>query len=250
VAPVRPMVEAVQVRRTFGGLVAVDDVNFRVEETEIRALIGPNGAGKTTLANLITGRLRPTSGRVYFEGKEITFLPPHRRVRMGIVCTLQIPSVLRGLSVFENVLLALQRTELRRPLDFLRPNEEALRVRVCEVLETVGLGDTRAQLAGALPYGHQRLLELAMALALRPRLLVLDEPTQGLSPEEIAHWVALIRRVAQTTTILLIEHNLPVVLELAHRITVMDRGRILFEGTPREVEEEPTVQRVYLGAGG
>ncbi|MDR7415390.1 MAG: ABC transporter ATP-binding protein [Armatimonadota bacterium] len=244
------MVEAVKVRRTFGGIVAVDDVDFRVEVAEIRGLIGPNGAGKTTLANLLTGRLRPTSGRVYFEGEEITFLPPHRRVRMGIVCTLQIPSVLRGLSVFENVLLALQRTELRRPLDFLRPQEEALRIRVRAVLDAVGLGDLREERAGALPYGHQRLLELAMALALRPRLLVLDEPTQGLSPEEIDNWIALIRRVAQTTTVLLIEHNLPVVLELAHRITVMDRGRILFEGTPREVEEEPAVQRVYLGAGG
>ncbi|MDR5708208.1 MAG: ABC transporter ATP-binding protein [Armatimonadota bacterium] len=246
----RPLLEAVKVRRTFGGLVAVDDVDFRVDAAEIRALIGPNGAGKTTLANLLTGRLRPTSGRVYFEGQEITFLPAHRRVQLGIACTLQIPAVLRGLSVFENVLLAVQRAELRGPLGFLRPQGETLVVRVCEVLEAVGLLDTWEEPAGALPYGHQRLVELAMALALRPRLLVLDEPTQGLSPEEIARWTGLIRRVAQKTTVLLIEHNLPVVLDLAHRVTVMDRGRILFEGTPREVEEEPAVQRAYLGAGG
>ncbi|MCS7172084.1 MAG: ABC transporter ATP-binding protein [Armatimonadetes bacterium] len=249
-ASIRPLLEAVKVRRTFGGLVAVDDVDFRVEAAEIRALIGPNGAGKTTLASLLCGRLRPTSGRVYLEGKEITFLPAHRRVQLGIACTLQIPAVLRGLSVFENVLLAAQRVELRGPLDFLRPRGEVLVVRVREALEAVGLADLWEQPAASLPYGHQRLVELAMALALRPRLLVLDEPTQGLSPEEISHWVTLIRRVAQRTTVLLIEHNLPVVLELAHRVTVMDRGRILFEGTPREVEEEPMVQRVYLGAGG
>ncbi len=250
VAAVTPLLETRKLSRTFSGLVAVDGIDLQLEAGEIRALIGPNGAGKTTLANLLTGRLLPTTGRIRFEGQEITHLPAHRRVQMGIACTLQIPAVLGRLTVLENVLLALQRRWLRRPMDFFRIREAELAEEARTLLREVGLEEVAETRAAHLPYGHQRLLELAMVLALRPKLLILDEPTQGLSPEETDRLVGLIERVAVRTTVLLIEHNLPVVLALAHRVTVMDRGRILFEGTPAEVESEPAVQRAYLGTGG
>lgn len=248
-APV-PLLETVGVRRTFGGLVAVDDVYLRLLHGEIRGLIGPNGAGKSTLAGLIAGRHVPDSGRILLEGRDITRRPGPDRVRLGIAMAFQIPAVFGNLTVFENVAAAAQRVLLRRPLDFLGLSCTPLVNRVAEALERVGLQEVAHEPAGHLPYGHQRLVEIAMVLALRPRLVILDEPSQGLTPDEIAHLTALVRTLAREATVLLIEHNLPMVLELSHRITVMDGGRILFEGTPAEVEADSGVQRVYLGAGG
>jgi branched-chain amino acid transport system ATP-binding protein len=245
-----PLLEAVGLRRVFDGLTAVGDVDVRLYRGEIRALIGPNGAGKTTLASLITGHILPNSGRIFFNGREITRLPAHERVKLGIVSTFQIPTVFRNLTVFENVALAAQRVRLRSPQDFFRLREGDLLNPVQEVLDRVGLQGSWHRTAGSLPYGHQRLLEIAMAMALRPRLLILDEPTQGLAPDEITGLMGLIRGIAQETAVLLIEHNLRVVLELSHRVTVMDRGRIIFEGTPSEAEVDPTVQQVYLGVNG
>ena len=221
--------------RSFGGIKAVDSVNFTLQQGEIRALIGPNGAGKTTFVSLICGRVPVEQGTILFNGKDITHLPAHKRVRAGIAYTFQITSIFANLTVRENVELA----GMREGHD----GSAAL-----AVLKHVGLDHLAEQKAGDLAYGHQRLVEIAMGLALRPRLLILDEPTQGLSEEEVAAFIALIREIARNTTVLLIEHNMHVVMELAQQITVMQQGRILAEGTPEEIRNDADVQRAYLGA--
>ena len=227
--------------RQFGGLRAVDAVDLSVERGEIRAVIGPNGAGKTTLVGMICGRIPASSGRVLFEGEDITALRPWSRVERGIAYTFQITSVFQNLTCFDNVALAAQRG---LPC---RGGEAELTSEVERTLARVGLEGRGPVLASTLPYGHQRLLELAIGLALAPKLLILDEPTQGLSEEEIVGFCALIREIAADATVLLIEHNMPVVMDLAHLITVMDNGRILAEGTPEEIRANPEVQRAYLG---
>ncbi|HRX36584.1 MAG TPA: ABC transporter ATP-binding protein [Aestuariivirga sp.] len=220
--------------RRFGGLTAVDGVDFAIAAGEVRAVIGPNGAGKTTFVSLISGRIAPTAGSVHFEGGDITGLPAFKRVRRGIAYTFQITSIYANLTAAENVALAAHQTGSRRSEIYL---------------ERVGLAGRAAQLAGTLAYGHQRLLEVAMGLALHPKLLILDEPTQGLSDAEIANFIELVRLLSKEATVLLIEHNMPVVMALAHRITVLDRGRILAEGTPGEIRANPQVQAAYLGTG-
>ncbi|MGQ0485734.1 MAG: ABC transporter ATP-binding protein [Hyphomicrobiales bacterium] len=219
--------------KRFGGLLAVSAVNFTLGRGEIRAIIGPNGAGKTTFVSLIAGRLPPSSGRITFRDEDITDLPAFKRVRRGIAYTFQITSIFARLPVLENVALAAQGRS-GRPRD---------------ALDRVGLADRAGQIAGTLAYGHQRLLEVAMGLALDPQLLILDEPTQGLSDSEIADFIELVRSIAGNTTVLLIEHNMQVVMDLAHRITVFDRGRILAEGTPAEIRGSPAVRSAYLGSG-
>ncbi|MDR7518357.1 MAG: ABC transporter ATP-binding protein [Armatimonadota bacterium] len=242
-----PLLQTEALHKAFGGLQAVQGVDLRVDPGEIRAIIGPNGAGKTTLVGMISGRVRPTSGRVLFDGRDITAAPAHARVALGIVSTFQLTNIYGNLSVYANVALAVQRRRLRSAFDILRPDDPLLAGEVQSALEEVGLPTAWDLPAGVLPHGHQRLLEMAMALALRPQLLILDEPTQGLDPDESAALTALIRRIADRVTVLLVEHNLEVVLGLSHRITVMDRGSIIAEGTPGEIEANPDVQRVYLG---
>jgi branched-chain amino acid transport system ATP-binding protein len=247
--------------RHFGGLRAVDNVDFALGAGEVRAIIGPNGAGKSTFVGLICGRIAPTAGRIVFEGRDITGLPAHRRVGLGIAYTFQITSIYGNLSVFDNVALAAQSAMARAggPLAStaagstatagargLTPPSELDR-RVGEALERVGLADRPDAKASTLAYGHQRLLEVAMGLALAPKLLILDEPTQGLSDAEIAGFCDLIRAIAQDATVLLIEHNMDVVMQLAGRITVMSNGAILSEGTPAEIRADAAVQRAYLG---
>jgi branched-chain amino acid transport system ATP-binding protein len=244
---VSPLLETRGLSKRFGGLEAVGGVDFRLERGEVRALIGPNGAGKTTLVGLVSGRLQPTSGEVRLAGRDITRLPPWERAVLGIVYTFQVTSIYPRLSVHDNVALAAQRRRLRTPRDWIRLDRSAVDAAAAAALAEVGLRDLHEQRAGALPYGHQRVLEVAMALALEPELLILDEPTQGLAGDEIDSLCRLVRRIAGTTTVLLIEHNMDVVLALAGRVTVMDRGRILAEGTPAEIEAHPDVQRVYLG---
>jgi branched-chain amino acid transport system ATP-binding protein len=221
--------------REFGGLHAVEKVDFDLDEGEIRAIIGPNGAGKTTFVSLVCGRIPASAGKVIFAGEDVSLLPAHRRVRRGIAYTFQITSVFANLTVFDNVALAAQ-----------SGGSADLEGRTLAVLRSVGLLERRAMKAAMLAYGHQRLLELAMGLALAPRLLILDEPTQGLSDSEIAEFCTLIRDTARKVTVLLIEHNMDVVMGLARRVTVFDRGRILAEGTPEEIRSNPDVQRVYL----
>ena len=245
-AAVGPLLETVGLTKVFGGLQAVRSVDLRLDEGEVRAIIGPNGAGKTTLVGMVSGRLRPTSGRVLFRSRDITRLDAHERARLGIVYTFQIISIFKNLPLAENVALAAQRPLMQGLRDHLAVSRRALAEGVDAALALVGLR-AAARTAGSLPYGHQRLLEVAMALASRPEVLMLDEPTQGLAPEEIAALSALIRRVSRDITVLLIEHNMAVVLDLAHRITVMDAGRVIAEGAPGEIEANRDVRNAYLG---
>ena len=242
-----PLLETEALGRRFGGLSAVEDVTIGVAPGEIRAIIGPNGAGKTTLVGMICGRVRPSAGRVRFEARDITAMPAWRRVAAGIVYTFQVTSIYGALRVRDNVVLAAQRRRMTSPGAWLRLDEALLAARVEEALRAVGLDDRRDTRAGDLPYGHQRLLEVAMGLALEPRLLILDEPTQGLAEHEIDTFCERVRDIAARATVMLIEHNMRVVLRLASRITVMDRGRVIADGDPASVESDPEVQRAYLG---
>ncbi len=227
--------------KDFGGLHAVKHVDFSLEAGEIRAIIGPNGAGKTSFVSLVCGRIEPTSGRIVFDGRDITRLPAHERVRLGIAYTFQITSVFANLSAYDNVALAAQRTLADGR------GHGRLHAATMEALARTGLADRADTPAGSLAYGHQRLLEVAMGLALKPRLLILDEPTQGLSDGEIEGFMKLVREIAADATVLLIEHNMDVVMGLARRITVMEAGTILAEGTPAEIRANEAVQRAYLG---
>lgn len=220
-------------RHRFGGLTAVDGVDLDLYQGEIHALIGPNGAGKTTLVGLLSGRIAAQAGEIRLAGEEISRLPAHKRVRRGIAYTFQITSIYPRLSVAENLALACGGD---------RGAEMA-------ALARVGLLERASDKAGTLSYGHQRLLELAMGLALRPRVLILDEPTQGLSAGEIAAFSALVRGIVPQTTVLLIEHNMELVMDLAERITVLNFGRVLAQGSPSEIRANPAVQSAYLGDG-
>lgn len=223
--------------RRFGGLDAVRDVNLTLEPGRIRALIGPNGAGKTTLVSLLCGRIEPTTGTVTFQDQDITRLPAHARIARGMAYTFQITSVFARLPVIENVALAARR----------KWPEPKATSRARDALARVGLADRADQQAGDLAYGHQRLLEVAMGLVQDPKLLIMDEPTQGLSDAEIETFKTLVREVAERATVLLIEHNMRVVMELADRITVLNFGEILAEGTPEEIHANADVQAAYLG---
>ena len=239
-----PLLTTTKLSRQFGGLRAVDDVSFALPAGEVRAIIGPNGAGKTTFVNLVCGRVRPTAGRIAFEGTDITGLPAHARVGRGIAYTFQITSVFANLSVFDNVALAAQGALMRSGG---KADDETVRSAVEAALNRVGLDDRRDATASTLAYGHQRLLEVAMGLALRPKLLILDEPTQGLSDVEIEGFLDLVRSIAETATVLLIEHNMAVVMELADTITVFNQGRVLAEGDPATIRRDEAVQHAYLG---
>jgi len=233
--------------RSFGGLAAVANVDLALVPGEIRAIIGPNGAGKTTLVSLISGRVPPSSGSIVFEGADITDLKPWERVLRGIVYTFQITSVFRNLTLVDNVALSVQRALTRDKPIWRHIDHDLVAEEVQSALDRVGLGARADEVAGELAYGHQRLLEVAMGLALKPKLLILDEPTQGLSEQEIADFCALVRIISLDATILLIEHNMDVVMALADRITVMNNGTLLAEGTPDEIMANAEVQRAYLG---
>lgn len=223
-------------RRSFGGLRAVDGVDLDLVPGEVHALIGPNGAGKTTLVSLLSGRLLPDAGTILFRDEDITRLPAHERVRRGIAYTFQITAIFARLSVFDNVALAVQR---RGAHDLTEETMAALR--------RVGIDGLAGQPAGTLAYGHQRLIEIAMGLALRPALLILDEPTQGLALGEIDGFTRLVDGLRGETTVLLIEHNMDVVMDLADRITVLALGQRIATGTPAEVRADAAVRAAYLG---
>jgi branched-chain amino acid transport system ATP-binding protein len=225
--------------KNFAGLKAVQGVDLNLPKGQIRALIGPNGAGKTTLVGLLCGRIVPSGGSVMFDGQDISRLPAHKRINLGIAYTFQVTSVFANLSVDENVALAARR----------RFYGDEVGVAVKDALSKVGLDGRSTQHAGDLSYGHQRLLEIAMGLAQQPRLLILDEPTQGLAESEVTGFKALVRELAQSATVLLIEHNMSVVMELADYVTVLNFGQVLAEGTPDEIHANVAVQSAYLGTG-
>lgn len=229
----------------FGGLKAVDQVDFSLDRGEIRAIIGPNGAGKSTFVSMICGRQRPTSGGIHFKDTDITNLPAHQRTSMGIAYTFQITSIFKELTCLENVELAVQSLLLRTPGG--RTSAKGLAEAALKTLARVNLEDFAETKAASMSYGHQRLLEVAMGLALKPELLMLDEPTQGLADAEIDNFIKLIRTVATDSTVLLIEHNMDVVMQLAGNITVFNEGQILAEGTPEQIQDNADVQRAYLG---
>ena len=228
--------------RHFGGLRAVDGVDFALNRGELHGLIGPNGAGKTTFVSLLCGRIFPNKGAIYFNEKNITKMPPHRRVEKGIVYTFQITSVFKNFTIHDNVALPAQK---RLQLDGKPLN--TLNQQVLAILEEVSLQNYADKRAGTLSYGHQRILEIAMGIALKPQLLILDEPTQGLSESEIADFKKLIRKLSGDTTIMLIEHNMNVVMDLAEKITVLNFGQILAQDTTQNIKNNKAVQDAYLG---
>lgn len=225
--------------KSFGGLQANTDIDFKLQEGLITALIGPNGAGKTTFVGMLCGRIPATSGQVFFNGQDISALPAHQRIRLGIAYTFQITSIFPGLSVARNVELSLRRAQ--------KLKTKNIGAAVQKVLAQVNLSDRADQVAKDLSYGHQRILEIAMGLAQDPKLFILDEPTQGLSESEVEEFIALIKSLAGDTTILLIEHNMDVVMKSADHIAVLNFGELLAEGTPAEIRENKSVQSAYLG---
>jgi len=247
-----PLLETRGLGRAFGALQAVAGVDLAVQPGELRAIIGPNGAGKTTLFHLISGLLSPTAGRVLFRGDDVTALPAPARCRRGISRTFQITSIFPELSVLENVRIAVQ---LRTGGNFRfiggRTLLEASERRAQDSLGALGLLERAEAPAATLPHGDQRLLEIAMAVAQEPDLLLLDEPTQGLSPEDTVATVAVIRRIARERglTIILVEHDMDVVFDLADRISVLHFGQLIAEDTPDGIRANADVQTAYLGAG-
>jgi len=225
--------------KTYGGIKANTDVDFELQCGKVTALIGPNGAGKSTFVGMLCGRIPATSGEVFFEGENISSLPAHKRIKLGIAYTFQITSVYSGLTLLENVAIASRQR--------LGKNSSAVTSKAMEVLEKVGLTDRAHQMAGDLSYGHQRVLEIAMGLAQDPRLFILDEPTQGLAETEVDDFVDLINSLSGDTTILLIEHNMDVVTRTADHITVLEFGKTLASGTPEEISQNEAVQAAYLG---
>ncbi len=248
-----PILETRDLTKHFGGLAAVSHVGLTVGEGEVVGLIGPNGAGKTTCFNLLSGFLRPTAGTVVFGGEDITGLRPHQVAARGLVRTFQHTTLFQEMTALENVLLGLHlygRTGLRQVL-FSRqifPPDEVARSR--EILEFTGLQSHADQLARNLPHGHQRVLGIAMALAARPRLLLLDEPVTGMNLEESGRVMALVKTIRDRgTTILLVEHNMKAVMGTCERIVVLNFGQTLAEGSPAAVSTSAAVIEAYLGAG-
>jgi branched-chain amino acid transport system ATP-binding protein len=244
------ILETEDLTKEFSGFVAVNGVDLRVARGTIHALIGPNGAGKTTCFNLLTKFLSPTRGRIAYKGRDITALPPAEVARLGLVRSFQISAVFPHLSVLENVRIALQR-QRGGSFDFWRSTRvlDGLNDRVMALIADVGLTALADRLAVELPYGRKRALEIATTLALDPEMMLLDEPTAGMGHEDIDRIAALIKTVAADRTVLMVEHNLSVVADLSHRITVLTRGRVLAEGDYATVSANAEVREAYLGAG-
>jgi branched-chain amino acid transport system ATP-binding protein len=243
---IQPILRTEGLTRHYGGVRALTDVDFRVEPGKLHAVIGPNGAGKSTLFNVITGRVPPTGGRIWYGNQEITGLSQPAVARLGIARSYQITTLFLNLTVFENVRIAAQ--SRRAHVNFWQPAESlrSVTTRATEVLEMIGLQDKRDLLASQLSHGEQRHLDMAIALACAPGLLLLDEPTAGMSPLETQHTMHLIHELGQRVSIVLVEHKMNVVMQISDWITVLHFGRVLAEGTPTEVQNNRDVQQVYL----
>lgn len=249
-----PILETSGLTKMFGGLSAVDQLDLSVEEGEIRGLIGPNGSGKTTALNLMTGYIKPTRGMVRYQGSEVTGAQPHDLARLGLVRTFQITTLFENLTVRDNVFHG---SHLNNPTSLLgaltrsrrfREQSEVIEARVEELLTFVGLAERIGAMARDLSAGEHRYLEIAIALAARPRMLLLDEPATGLNPEEAAYLMDLIRTLrSQGVTVLLVEHNMRLITNVCTRITVLNFGAKIAEGTPEEIVDNPDVITAYLG---
>ena len=246
--PAAPLLRTEKLVRAYGSLLAVNGVDFSVREGELRSIIGPNGAGKTTFFRLISGEVTPTSGRIRFREREVTGMAQHAIARLGVAKSYQITSIFPHLTVFENVRVAAQGSA--QAFDFWRRAESLTdaRARADEMLATVGLAPKAHLLAAQLSHGEQRHLELAIALAANPVLLLLDEPTAGMSPEETDETMELISALRAGRTIVLVEHKMKLVMKISDRITVLHQGQVLADGTPEEIRANEVVQRTYLGA--
>lgn len=242
------ILRTVGLTKHFGGLTAVNGVDLSVEEGTIHSIIGPNGAGKTTLFNMLTGEIPVSDGEIYFQGKKITGLKPYQIAKAGIGRSFQQNRLFNNLTVLENVRLAVhahhkgQFSLLRHFRAFSRPVEKAR-----EILEELGIAGIAAKKAGELPHGQQRILEVALALAADPVLLLLDEPTSGMSPDDSVKMIRLLKELGTRLTILLIEHNMNLVMSISSVITVLHQGEIIASGSPSEIENNEEVNRAYLG---
>jgi branched-chain amino acid transport system ATP-binding protein len=241
----------------FGGLVAISQLSFDVFKGQVTSLIGPNGAGKTTAFNAITGFLPPSSGTMTYQGKLLNGLKPNEIAAYGVVRTFQKTSLFKGISVFDNVLIGLHRQGERKVWEILlglarvRTEEAELRDKAWEILEFVGLSRRHEERGDALPYGEQRLLEVAIALAAKPTLLLLDEPVSGMNPSETVNFIRMIEKIQERgITLLLVEHDMKIVMEVSDKVVVLSQGKVIAEGTPETVKRDPGVIQAYLGHGG
>jgi branched-chain amino acid transport system ATP-binding protein len=241
------ILRTVRLTKKFGGLIAVEEVDFSVQEGDLQSIIGPNGAGKSTFFKLITGELKASSGEVHFLKQDITNLPQTKISHRGIAVAYQITNIFPMLSVFENVRVAAQSRKTTfnlwsKAISHRELSDEALRI-----LEQIGLAGFKDEIAANISHGDRRRLEIGIALGTHPRLLLLDEPTAGLSPAETRQTIDLIKKIAQDLTIILVEHKMKVVMEVSDKITVLYYGRLLTQGTPDEIRNNEEVRRVYLG---
>ena len=244
------IIETQNLTKYFGAMAAVDDVSIKIEAGTLHAIIGPNGAGKTTLFNLLSGNLKPTSGKVFYKGVDLTGKPIHRMIHLGIGRSFQITNIFPNLTVHENIRLASQAMEgMNFRLLMHTAKMESCEQRTAEVVERVGLKSQELLPARMLSHGDQRKLELGMILAPDPELLLLDEPTAGMATDQVPELITLIQEVQQsgTKTVILVEHNMNVVMKVSDKITVMHLGKVLAEGTPAEIASNHEVQTAYLG---
>jgi len=243
-----PLLETVSVTMRFGGLTALDQVSYSIHEGDVRGIIGPNGAGKTTLFNVITGELKPTSGKIFLRGEEITNLPPHLICQKGLSRTFQLTLIFPEMTVYDSIWVGVN-SRAKKPWNpiLLASRVSDLSQEAQKICHLVGLEEKMNELVGNLTYGDQKILEMAMALSTQPSVVLLDEPTQGVSPKETDHIIQVIERLSKNMTIILIEHSMDVVLRLCHRITVLNEGKVVAEGSPNEISKDEEVQRIYLG---
>jgi len=242
------LLDTVSVTKRFGGLTALDGVNYSVRAGEVRGIIGPNGAGKTTFFNVVTGDLKPTSGKIFIKGEDVTDLPPYLICQKGLSRTFQLTFIFPEMTVYDSVWVGIN-SRAKIPWNPLIPAKRVRSVsqKVEEICELIGLSDKMNESATNLSYGDQKILEIAMALSTDPVILLLDEPTQGVSPQETDAISEVVERLSKRMTIVLIEHSMDVVLRLCHVITVLNEGRVIAEGSPMEVSKNEEVQRIYLG---
>jgi branched-chain amino acid transport system ATP-binding protein len=244
------LLETKKVTKAYGALMAVSAVDFKIEPGKIHSIIGPNGAGKTTFFNLLAGVYPPTSGNILFEGRDISSLKLHRRSHLGISRSYQVTSIFPELTVRENVRLAVQ-SRSKHNLSFFRPAQSLplLIDKADALLQEMGIYDLAEKTAGTIPYGSQRSLDVAIALATEPKLLLLDEPTSGMSPDDTIKMISLVERISERYTIALIEHHMSVVMSISDTITVLSQGVVIAEGSPEQIQRNEDVKRAYLGGG-